>query len=225
MKTLQVVLVLIAVIVVAGGMYYFFVRSMPAVSQSSFASSTSQTASSTASSTSGTPNPTVSSTVAGMSEYSDLTYGFTFWYPSALQVVPSTTDDSASFPGGTEVEKLQVGPEGAITIAVVNSPASTITDEPFNHASPIPQTKYFYDEMTGKLMVTYPQGADGGNSATTTVKVSKTTISGLPMLPSGLRFDATIIPLSTTRFLVINDGEGAHSHQILRQQLHKQAHP
>jgi hypothetical protein len=34
-------------------------------------------------------------------------------------------------------------------------------------------------------------------------------MSGLIMLPSGRRFDTTIIPLSTTRFLVISDGGGS----------------
>ena len=146
----------------------------------------------------------------GMTEYTDPTYGFSFWYPSTLTVTASTTDDSTSFPGGTQVERLQVGTLGGAYIAVVDSPESTITDEPNGHASPIAQTKYFYDSASGQWMVAYPEGSQTGTGgATTTADTSKTTIAGLPMLPSSARFDTTIIPLSTTQFLVIGDGGGS----------------
>jgi hypothetical protein len=159
----------------------------------------------------------VSTTVAtstpqtyGMAEYTDPTYGFTFWYPSALAVTASSTNDSTSFPGGVQVERLQVGTPGGTYIAVVNSPQSTITDEPNGHAAPINQTKYFYDVSSAQWMVAYPEGSmTGGSSATTTADVSKTTIAGLPVLPSGARFDTSIIPLSTTEFLVMGDGGGS----------------
>jgi len=146
----------------------------------------------------------------GMSEYTDPTYGFTFWYPSALTVTASTTNDSTSFPGGTEVERLQVGPLGGAYVAIVTSPQSTITDEPNGHASPINQTKYFYDTSSAQWMLAYPEGSPtGGSGATTTADVSKMTIGNLPMLPSGARFDTTIIPLSTTEFFVVADGGGS----------------
>jgi len=59
-------------------------------------------------------------------------------------------------------------------------------------------------------MVAYPEGRDdGGSTATTAADVSKTTIGGLPMLPSDARFDTTIIPLSPTRFIVVQDGGGS----------------
>ena len=59
-------------------------------------------------------------------------------------------------------------------------------------------------------MVDYRKALNGGGSAaTTTANVSKTTISGLVMLPSGRRFDTTIIPVSATQFLVIGDGGGS----------------
>jgi hypothetical protein len=164
-----------------------------------------QTAPPTITSTSTTP-----SEIYDMSEYSDPTYSFSFWYPSALPITTTTTSNSTDFPGGVAVETLQVGPAGGVTIYVVNSMNSNITDEPANHASPIAQTQYFYNSASGQWMVEYPQGKnEGGSSATTIADVSKTTISGLVMLPSGRRFDTTIIPLSTTRFLVIGDGGGS----------------
>ncbi|HTR19124.1 MAG TPA: hypothetical protein VMH91_04090 [Candidatus Paceibacterota bacterium] len=158
------------------------------------------------------PGTTATSTPAdtyGMTEYTDPTYGFSFWYPSALTVTASTTNDSTAFPGGTEVERLQVGTPGGTYVAVVTSPQSTITDEPNGHASPIAQTKYFYDASSGTWMRAYPEGSPAGNGATTTADVSQTTVGGLPMLHTGARFDTTIVPLSTTEFLVIADGGGS----------------
>jgi PKD repeat protein len=153
---------------------------------------------------------TAPSETYGMGQYVDPTYGFSFWYPNALPITATTTNDGTSFPGGIAVETLQVGPAGGVTIYVVNSTTSNITDEPANHASPIAQTQYFYNSASGQWMVDYPQGMNGGNSAaTTTANVSKTTMSGLVMLPSGRRFDTTIIPLSATQFLVIGDGGGS----------------
>jgi hypothetical protein len=195
MKPKWIVLVIIAVIIVGIFGYILFSQKAP-----------TQTAPPTITSTS-----TTASEIDGMSEYVDPVYGFSFWYPSALPITTTTTSNSTDFPGGVAVETLQVGPAGGITIYVVNSASSTITDEPANHASPIAQTQYFYDSASGKWMVDYPQGTGSGGSigATTTANVSKTTISGLVMLPSGRRFDTTIIPLSTTRFLVIGDGGGS----------------
>jgi hypothetical protein len=156
------------------------------------------------------PISTAPSNTYDMSQYIDSTYSFSFWYPSALQITSTITQDSASFPGGVAVETLQVGSTGGTSIIVVNSPTSTITDEPSNHASPIAQTEYFYDSPTKQWMVAYPQGASGpGSGATTTADISKTTMSGLIMLPSGKRFDTTIIPLNMTQFLVISDGGGS----------------
>jgi len=162
-------------------------------------------------------SPVLSETY-GMSQYTDSIYGFSFWYPSALRVTATATDNDVNFPGGIAVETLQVGPVGGTSVVVVNSPTGSITDEPANHASPINQTEYFYDSASGQWMVAFPQGTNGeGSSATTTANVSKTTISGLIMLPSGRRFDTTIIPLSTMRFLVVSDGGGsAFTSQLAR---------
>jgi hypothetical protein len=144
-----------------------------------------------------------------MSRYMDAQYGFSFWYPAALRVTVAAADDDAHFPGGVVVETLQVS-AGGLSLYVVNSPQSTITDESDGHAAPIPQTRYFYDAVAQRWMVAYPEGTDGGGSAAPApADVSKTTIGGQPMLPSGARFDTTIIPLSTTQFVVVQDGGGS----------------
>jgi PKD repeat protein len=194
MKPKWIVLIIIVVVIVGILGYILFSQKAP-----------TQTAPPTTISTSTAP-----SEIDGMSEYSDPMYGFSFWYPSALPITATTTSNNTDFPGGVAVETLQVGPAGGITIYVVNSTNGNITDEPADHASPIAQTQYFYDNASGQWMVDYPQGTNGGGSAaTTTANVSKTTISGLVMLPSGRRFDTTIIPLNTTRFLIIGDGGGS----------------
>jgi hypothetical protein len=145
-----------------------------------------------------------------MRQYVDAKYHFSFWYPAALPITAAAANDDARFPGGTTAEIVQVGSGGDISLYVVNSPQSTITDEPNGHAAPIPQTKYFYDAASQRWMVTYPEGTDGGGSAAPApADVSETTVGGEPMLPSSARFDTTIIPLSTTQFVVVQDGGGS----------------
>lgn len=143
-----------------------------------------------------------------MSRYVDVKYRFSFWHLSALRITVAAANDEARFPGGVTVETVQVGSPGGVSLYVVNSPQSTITDEPNGHAAPIPQMKYFYDASSQRWMVAYPEGTDGGGSAAP-ADVSKTTVGGQPMLPSGARFDTTIIPLSTTQFVVVQDGGGS----------------
>ncbi len=184
-KIVIFIIILIAIVVIGGFGYWFYQPKSGSIS-------------------------TVEVQTYGMSQYKDSKYGFSFWYPGALQITTTATQDSTSFPGGVAVETLQVGLGGGTSIIVVNSPTSTITDEPVNHASPIAQTKYFYDGVSKQWMVAYPEGTtSGGSVATTTANISKKTMSGLIMLPSGKRFDTTIIPLSTTQFLVISDGGGS----------------
>jgi hypothetical protein len=152
-----------------------------------------------------------------MSRYVDAKYRFSFWYPSALPITAAAANDDKSFPGGNVVETMQIS-GGDISLYVVNSPQSTITDEPNGHAAPIPQTKYFYDASSQRWMVAYPEGTDGGgNGAPAPADVSKTTVGGQPMLPSSARFDTTIIPLSTTQFVVVQDGGGSEfTNQLAR---------
>jgi hypothetical protein len=153
-----------------------------------------------------------------MSRYVDAKYRFSFWHPSALRITVAAANDDARFPGGVTVETVQVGSPGGIALYVVNSPQSTITDEPNGHAAPIPQTRYFYDASPQRWMVAYPEGTDGGGGGSgAPADVSKTTIGSLPMLPGGARFDTTIIPLATTQFVVVQDGGGSEfTNQLAR---------
>ena len=59
-------------------------------------------------------------------------------------------------------------------------------------------------------MTAFPDAAGAASArATTTADVSKTTMGGFIILASGRRFNTSIIPLETTRFLVITDGGGS----------------
>jgi hypothetical protein len=163
------------------------------------------------------PTPSAPADTYGMRQYTDQNYGFSFWFPAALSVVASAMNDDKLFPGGTTVQRVQIGSSGGVSIVVVSSPGSSITDEPTGHASPIPQTRYFYDGKSRRWMVAYPEGSPDGSSsaAPKPADMSRTTMAGMPMLPSGRRFDTSIIPLSATRFLVVGDGGGSAFTQAL----------
>jgi hypothetical protein len=185
-------LIVIALLIIVGSGAYFLIRPQTAL-PTGIATTTSPVAANT----------------YGMIQYTDPDFGFAFWYPSSWQILGAATKDTSSFPGGTLVKTLQVGSPGGVIIYVVNSPAQTITDEENGHASPIAQTKYFYNFASEQWMVAYPEGISSGTGgATTTANISNTTMSGLVMLPSGRRFDTSIVPLSTTIFLVVSDGGG-----------------
>jgi hypothetical protein len=147
---------------------------------------------------------------SGMKQYVDKKYGFSFWYPGTLQITVSAANDTSSFPGSVTVETVQVGPAGGATLHVVNSPQSTITDEPNGHAAPIPQTRLFLDAAMQIWMLAYPEGDAGGKPVEAkTPDQSVKTIGGLPMVTTGARFDTTIIVLSKKRFIVVQDGGGS----------------
>jgi hypothetical protein len=146
----------------------------------------------------------------GMKQFVDKNYGFSFWYPGSLKVTSTASNDTLSFPGATLVESLQVGDPGGVVLHVVNSPQGTITDEPKGHAAPIPQTELFMDAAMQIWMLRYPEGDSAGKPVEPkAIDPSKKTIGGLPMVATGGRFDTTIIPLSKTRFVVVQDGGGA----------------
>ena len=147
---------------------------------------------------------------SGMKQYVDKKYAFSFWYPALLQIRVTAGNDDKSFPGGTAVETVQIGPAGGAVVHVVNSPQGAITDEPDGHAAPIPQTELFMDAAMQMWMLRFPEGDAGGKPVEARgIDLSKKTIGGLPLVATGARFDTTIIPLSKTRFVVVQDGGGS----------------
>ena len=146
----------------------------------------------------------------GMKQYVDKKYGFSFWYPASLKVTVTASNEDKNFPGGVRVETLQIGEPGGVAVHVVNSPQGAITDEPNGHAAPIPQTELFMDAAMQMWMLRFPEGDGSGKPVEgKAVDLSNKTIGGLPMVATGARFDTTIVPLSKTRFVVVQDGGGS----------------
>ncbi len=154
----------------------------------------------------------VSKPVPGV--YADSIFGFSFTYDPALPLTETTLSDSREFPGATAVKMIQIGKAGDVLVYEVSSPGMTVTDEPDGHASPIAQTKYFWDTNAKTWMIAYPEGNDTGATATSTAVKAGTTVGGLPIFNSGRRFDTRIIPLSPTAFVVVTTGGGASSDAI-----------
>jgi len=200
---LILILILIVLVLIIAGIAYWFIGHKASAPVTTTPVTTLPT----------TPTTPVVTNTYGMSEYIDSANGFSFWYPSTLKVTSTMTNDSKSFPGGVALETLQVGDMGGTYLTVVDSKTSTITDEPNGHASPIAQTEYSYDVTTKEWMISHPDAAANGegSSTPTIVDISKasTTMAGLLMLPAGKRFDTTIIPMNTTRFIVVSDGGGS----------------
>jgi hypothetical protein len=145
-----------------------------------------------------------------MKQFADKKYGFSFWYPASLKVTVTASNDDKSFPGGVLVETLQVGEPGGVAVRVVNSPQGAITDEPNGHAAPIAQTELFMDAAMQMWMLRFPEGDGSGKPVEAKgIDLSRKTINGLPMVATGARFNTTIIPLSKTRFVVVQDGGGS----------------
>ncbi|HUX36160.1 MAG TPA: hypothetical protein VMV71_03975, partial [Candidatus Paceibacterota bacterium] len=100
-----------------------------------------------------------------------------------------------------------------IYVFEVSSANGSITDYP--GAAPFPPVNYFWDGIAKKWMVSWPEGNTSGQFvATTTADIVKKTMSGLPMLPSPSRFDTSIIPLSSNKFIVVSDGGGANAYYL-----------
>lgn len=192
------VLILVALVILAGaGYWYFFMRSATPTTVEVI------------------PTPVATSTEPVGSTYSDSTFGFSFAYPAGTKIVEIAASSTTEFPGAKVMREIQVGEPGDVTVFEVTSAKSVITDEPNGHASPISQTKYFYDAKAQAWMVAYPEGKDDGtNAATTTATILGTTDGGLSILPSGRRFDTRIIPLSPTKFVVVTSGGGASTDAV-----------
>ena len=156
--------------------------------------------------------------VAGMSQYTDADFGFSFWYPSSW-TVSSNINDSNYVSGETIVKTLVLHSQPNstdITIVEVVSSDKTITDlnSGAGAVSGFP-VKYYFDSNQHVWMTVMPQGTpsgrDGGPSLADT---SNDTMGGLHMFPGLTRFDTYMIPLSASNFVVLSD-TGEYAAQML----------
>lgn len=148
--------------------------------------------------------------VAGMKEYTDAAFGFSFWYPSTWQVtVPTNPPFGATLQGGSVVATLGLQPTGqtypSILIKEFRSATTSITDT--GGAGPIGPVTYFFDATTHTWMTTSNEAT--GSDVTKAADISNNSMGGLHLFGGTSRFDTAIIPLSAKNFVVINDGGGA----------------
>jgi hypothetical protein len=205
-------IIIIAVLAIGGG-FYIYNKNQLSVKSSGI--QTASTTSDTSSTSSSTPVPGNSSSssvkinVAGMRQYIDADFGFSFWYPNDWHVI-----ETKSLPFGDNiregniVKEFSIGQsETEIVLQEVHSPTLSIIDT--GGAGPFGPVKYFFNPSIHSWMSAYPQGGDNGeSSATTTIKTFTNTMGGLHMFPGTSRFDTTIIPLSAANFVVLSDGGG-----------------
>jgi len=151
--------------------------------------------------------------VAGMKEYTDSSFGFSFWYPSTWTVTtPVNPPFGVQVTGGTVVATLGLQPAGQtypfIQIKEVHSVNRTVTDT--GGAGPIGPITYYFDPTT-HLWMTTSAITTGTTNVTTPANISINTMGGLHMFGGTSRFDTSIIPLSAENFVIVDDGGGANA--------------
>ncbi len=212
MKNLQkgfivpVLLAVIALLVVGGGVYVYKSKKTEAPTPPVSVSPTSQSA---------TNNQTSSSTtkisVAGMNQYTDSNFGFSFWYPNTWSVQSAQIKNN--YAGGTIQKALTIAPPSdpngsngsAITIDEFYSSTREITIpsdlcSPMSGAS-VAAHRYYFDANTHTWMIEIPayvrsSERDGSQynvpASTKVADVSSNTMGGLHMLSAGCSGD--VIP-------------------------------
>ena len=122
-------------------------------------------------------------------KYTDPTYGFVLYYPSAWTLVSKGENKDIGI-----INFDNIGPDGgnSIDVTVQDGNKVTTTDNKFGEVS------YFYDTHDGEWMTI------GNDGVTKPAKISYYTVSGLPVFMGTNRWKTTIVALSTTKFLVIH---------------------
>lgn len=240
MKDLQkgfivpVLLVIIAIFVVGGGVYIYENKKTeaPAVVNTETQQPTqvqqtnTQTPSVSNPTTNQTPTnnpvqqtnpPATKISVAGMKQYTDSNFGFSFWYPSSWTVQNGSIQDT--YVGGTVQKTLIVSPDSntsrgdAIVINEFNSPTREIMIardlcSPMN-GSFVAAHRYYFDTNAHTWMIETPaytgqSERDGSTysvpASTKAADVSNNTMGGLHMLGAGC--SGYVIPLSAKNFVV-----------------------
>ncbi len=155
--------------------------------------------------------PTVS--VAGMRQYTDTKFGFSFWYPDNWTVtVPVNPPFGAQLQGGTVVATLGLQPAGqaypSIILKEFHSDTTSITDT--GGAGPIGPITYYFDKAS-HLWMTTSAIADGVTDITKPADISNNSMGGLHLFGGTSRFDTNIIPLSAQNFVVMSDGGASNA--------------
>lgn len=194
------VLTIIILLLVGGGAYIYTQKKSenpPNAQSVPVASSTTQTASSE-----------TAISVPGMSKYTDSDFGFSFWYPTSLQVKTVPVQNPNLYEGGTIKKSLEVSKDQkTFTIEEFYSPSMTIKGEtgcPGGNCFTIP-IKYYFDASAHIWMTT-----DQGTSREKTIPatVAGNTMGGLSVFDIRSGSDGRLIPLNTHSFLIVGSRGG-----------------
>lgn len=158
--------------------------------------------------------------VAGMSKYTDIDFGFSFWYPSAwkLEEQPNT-NFSTAYPGGTVKKRLvlrsTIDADHSITIEEYSSPTASIrlnADSGCPGGICDPTLNYFFDASAHTWMMAYPNGfaSERGDmtispGTTKPADVRRNTMGGLHIFNGGFRNSVSVVPLSAHNFVIVSD--------------------
>jgi hypothetical protein len=152
------------------------------------------------------------SAVAGMQEYTDTNFGFSFWYPTDWKLSTTNANPAfgASITNATITKRLWLTHNGdtspSILIQEAHSTTRTITDT--GGAGPIGPITYYFDPNKHLWMTN--NAATAQAASLTPANISNNTMGGLHLFPGTSRFNTTIIPLSADNFVVIGDNGGTN---------------
>lgn len=141
--------------------------------------------------------------VDGMNKYIDDNFGFSFWYPDNLSVKElsgNIADSETSFGKNTKaIKRINVGDVNILEVysSDMSINAATLDQNGF-------LLRYFFDKSKDTWMVATGVTSKGDPASTTTVKISNSTMGGLPIFNGYERFGIkSIVPISTNNFLVV----------------------
>jgi predicted ribosomally synthesized peptide with SipW-like signal peptide len=151
-------------------------------------------------------SPSATISVTGMSQYTDSSFGFSFWYPTGWTVATQLSSAS-QFSGGTTQKVIIVqnarNPGNGITISEVNAPSVISVSDNQQRT-----TTYYFDATSHVWMRTISSDENTIVPYNMPADVSNNTMGGLHILSTFSVFVPTIIPLSAHNFLVIGDTAG-----------------
>lgn len=138
--------------------------------------------------------------VPGMSEYTDSSFGFSFWYPNSWDV---STVARSQYTGEGEINKTIAitNPQGEIVLDEVNDPNGAITVG--NPTKTGENEDYYFSVTSGVWVYETDQTSGGGYLQSRSADVSDNTMGGLHMFTGGGTFGENIaVPLSVANFVV-----------------------
>ena len=146
--------------------------------------------------------------VAGMTKYTESSFGFSFWYPSGWKVTPEPNGGipTAEFTGVYDQN-------GKLLFTIQEVSAS---DGDLIGSSQFDENKYYFDSQKSIWMMQHLTHADTNTGTPPQpADISANTMGGLHMF-SRQSYDDQIIPLSATKFVHIEDNVSAAQGSTLK---------